>query len=156
MIALGMFLSVLGIQFYASYRSAGILIELNRLYAALVYVRRKAMLEGRVQRMFCSQSTASFSLDGEKHKLSGAFFGILETVQGPPADPKSTLNTPITFKKNTIEAFPDGTLSAGALYLTNADRSCLYALTTDASAITGLRRYRYASDSARWELIEHR
>lgn len=154
MIALGMFLCTLGIQFYASYKSAGILIELNRLYAALVYVRRKAILEGRVQRVLCSQKSASYVIDGEEKKLSGASFGILEKVQGPPGKPRRTLITPITFQENTLKAYPDGTLSAGALYMTNVDRSCLYALTTDASAITGLRRYRYENLSSRWELIE--
>lgn len=141
----------LGIRFYSGNHTL-VRLELNRLYAALVYVRRKAILEGHTQRVSFTQR--SFTLDDELPLAYPVLFGVPQKIKGPPGNPTAVLKKAITFKNAVLEAYHDGTLSAGALYITDDVGSCLYALTTDASAVTGIRRYRYRASSALWEPLE--
>ncbi len=137
-------------RFLVIYNSYRVRVELNRLHAALLYVRRKALLEGKAQRIRFDESTQSYQVE-VVHTLSQKVrFGIVQGIKGPPGDPRKPLEKAITWRGATLEVLPDGTVSSGSVYLTDESRSCLYALTSDASAITGVRRYCYRSS---WELI---
>ncbi len=145
------FIVSLSIGFYSGSTTL-VRLELNRLYAALVYVRRKAILEGRIQRVSFTQR--SFTLNEELPLAHPVLFEIPPRIKGPPGNPTNLLKKAITFKNQFLEAYPDGTLSSGALYLTDDIGSCLFALTTDASAVTGIRRYRYRASLGLWEALE--
>ena len=114
--------------------------ELERLSTVITYLQRKAQIE---------QGTYSISFDENSYtadttwQLSAGKFGILPGVKGPPADPTRRIKEGC--KKLTIG--PDG-ITAGTVYLT--DGNCLYALSSDASELSCLRKYRYAG---KWEQL---
>ena len=126
-------------------------MELNKLHAALVYVRRKALLERKVQKIYFDEKARGYRVDKVYRLSSKVLFGVPKGIKGPPGDPRKPLEKAITWRESILEVYPDGTVSSGAVYLTDESRSCLYALTSDASAITGVRRYCYKSS---WELIQ--
>jgi len=134
---------IIGLSFGLSrvYTSYTVRSELNRLHTVITYLRRKAVVEQQPQSI--RFTSLGYSADREWQLPANVIFGIHKAVKGPPSDPKKPLNSAITFRNNTLEIYPDGTVSAGAVYLTDTGRSCLYALTSDASAITGVRCYRY-------------
>ncbi len=147
-------ITCLAVVNYGVYHPFLVRTELNRLYAAFVYVRRKALLEGRTQRIIFYEGERSFTVDTTQYLAPQVLFVVPQKVKGPPGNPTKVITRAITFKNSILEAYQDGTLSAGTLYLADEARSCLYALTTDASAITGLRRYRYIFSSQVWKPLE--
>jgi prepilin-type N-terminal cleavage/methylation domain-containing protein len=124
--------------------------EVERLYAAILYMQRKALLERKQLSLIFDTSRNSYHADTEHILGPGVVFGIQKNVLGPPSLPTRLLKEPITWPSNMITFYPDGTISAGAVYITDTKRSCLYALTCDASEITHVRRYRHQE---KWELV---
>ena len=120
--------------------------ELDRLQVVITYLRRKAMIENKVMKIEFSKE--GYRADKAWQLAKGISFDILPKVKGPPADPKKPLSHAITFKNNTLYLYPDGTVSAGTVYLT--DSHTLYALSSDASAISRIRCYRYRE---KWDYI---
>ena len=113
--------------------------DLNRLYAYCTYLRRKAMITQEVQTMKFGKR--SYSADLEIELSHGVCFGTVQNILGPPGNPHKKVAGPLTWPRKILRFYPDGTMSAGAAYLT--DGSCMYALTIDASEISMIRRYRY-------------
>ncbi len=139
---------LLGLSFRLArvYHSFSVRTELNRLYTVITYLRRKAIIEQQPQTICFTKK--GYRADREWRLADTVLFGIRKNIQGPPSDPKKPITAAITFRNNTLNIYPDGTLSAGAVYLTDTSRSCLYALTSDASAISGVRCYR---SRKKWE-----
>lgn len=142
-----------GLIGFKRYPATLVRMELNRLTAVCIYMRRKALIEGHVQRLMFGKDMRSYSVDTVIRLVPPVIFGTLPQVKGSPGDPRKELKEPITYTHKSIEAYPDGTLSAGTVYLSDESHACLYALTTDASAVTAMRIYRYGSAEGRWELI---
>lgn len=122
--------------------------ELNRLQIVIQYLRRKAVLTQThyqvhfTDRGYTAEQTRTFP----EHVL----YGVLPGVQGPPSDPHRDLDHACTYRNKVLEVYPDGTLSAGAIYLTDNKRTYLYALTTDVSSLSVVRCYRYRKS---WEIL---
>lgn len=116
-------------------------LEVDRLYAALQYMQRKAVLERTSQTLIFNTARNSYVVDHEHVLQGGSTFGVKKGVCGPPSCPSKPLKKQITWPLDTITFFQDGTIAAGAVYLTDQHGSCLYALTCDASCMTHIRRY---------------
>ncbi len=124
--------------------------EVDRLYAVLLYMQRKALLERRQLVLVFDPKRSSYTADHEHVLDHAVLFSYKEGVRGPPSHPIDTVKVAITWPSNRVTFFPDGTIAAGACYLTDRHRSCQYALTCDASEVTHIRRYRY---DGKWILV---
>lgn len=134
--------------------------DLDRLHAVLVFMQRKALLEGKACCVSFDLKKNRYTAD-TVHTLSrGVIFGAPDQVHGPPSRPTALITNSVTWPQGIITFYPasldgqiivPGAISAGAIYLTDTKKSCLYALTCDASAFTHIRRYRYDNS---WVLIQ--
>lgn len=114
--------------------------ELHRLYTVFVYMRRKAIIDQQTYSIIFS--THSYQADTD-HQLSDQVQFGAPVILGPPGDPQKKIAHYSSWPADTVHFYADGTISSGAVYLTDSSRRCTYALTADASAVTGLRRYEY-------------
>ena len=149
-------LLVIGLMSCIVYLSCSVLIlshqsvlnyEIDRLSSVILSLQRKALLENQTQKLIFDPPHNSYKAD-VPHLLSrGISYGILPSVKGPPSRPTHVLKQAITWPADTIYCYPDGTISAGAVYLT--DGTALAALTCDAAEVCHLRRYSYKGS---WKL----
>ena len=83
------------------------------------------------------------------------FFGFLPSIKGPPSNPKSLIKSYTTFDQegdcNVITLYPDGSSSAGSVYLICPKKQKICALTCSVSQVLWNRRYLY--HNATWTLI---
>ena len=124
--------------------------ELDRVYSALLYTQRKALLENKPCALTIDPVKGRFAADREYTLSRGVMFGAPAGVFGPPSNPVASINDPVTFPGRVLTCYPDGTISAGALYLTDSQKSCGYALSCDASKVNHIRRYCY---DGQWRLM---
>ena len=118
-------------------------------------MQRKALLEGKACSITFHLEKNQYVADRMYTLSSGVHFGVPAELLGPPSNPVSTISRPITWPENKITFYPEGSIkdaaiSAGAVYLTNKQKSIAYALTCDASCVSHLRRYRYQE---KWVLL---
>ncbi len=125
--------------------------ELDGLYQACLYMQRHAMLVGKTCCVDLGIESNHYTCKGQQHQLAqGVSFGAPPGVKGPPSSPKKMLTKVCTFKNNCISCSKDGVISAGTVYIIDAQGS-LYALTASVAPYSYLRKYRYAG---KWQLIE--
>lgn len=125
--------------------------ELDRLYAAILFLQRKAIIEHKPCHLTFDMRHRQYYTDTSSTLSLGIMFGVPHGVLGPPSRPIHLIEEPITWPQRTLTCYPDGTISAGTLYITNAKQTYLYALTCDASQVSHIRRYRY---DGRWILLK--
>jgi len=114
--------------------------ELERLATVITYLQRKALIEDTSYTI--TFDTSSYQAD-TTWTLNTGRFGTIPGVKGPPSDPKHAITKGC--KKLVIRP---GSITAGTVYLT--DGTSLYALSSDASEVSCVRKYRY---DKRWELL---
>ena len=130
--------------------------ELDRLAAVLYYMQRKAVLDHKMYDITFLPTGNQYRAETTHTFACGVCIGLVQGTVGPPSKPTLPLMSALTWPDNKIALYPDGTISAGAVYLTNVKKTCLYALTCDASDGTHIRRYRYDGhlQGARWTLLD--
>ena len=128
-----------------------LLQELDRLHAVILFMQRKALLDDKTYTLVFSQEKDGYQA-GAKHTFcpSVRFEGI-SCMQGPPASPGRPIKDAITWLGHTIYFYPNGTISAGSVYLTNDTNTLYCALTCDIGHINHIRRYFYTNT---WNLIQ--
>jgi len=125
--------------------------ELEHLYSASYYLQRKALMVYAPQTLSFDLKNNSYQMDEKTYRLpSQVQFGTAQGVKGPPSSSHSEIQKPVTFKGDSITFYPDGVIQSGAIYLTDANRSCTYALSCAVSAVSYLRKYQYTNG---WHLI---
>ncbi len=150
-IALLAFIATLSYSFIQKAAHSGALLqEVERLYAVLLFMKRKACLEGKPCCVTFDLVRNQYTADRTYTLSNGVVFGFIDGMLGPPASPTTPLKEAITWPQKRIVFYPEGLadtpcMSAGAVYLTTPCKSCVYALTSDASAVSRIRRYRYRS-----------
>ncbi len=118
--------------------------ELERLYTFCSYIQARAIATNKELTIVLDDSNHQIRFDASNLTLpSTVRFGTPPNTYGPPSQPTKLINRAITFVEQKIVFYPDGTISAGAFYLTNQDQSCLYALTVPIGYNSCLRKYRY-------------
>ena len=91
-----------------------------------------------------------YMCDGQVFTLhKDTMFGVLPDIKGPPANPTVSITHPITFKQQKIVCYPDGIISAGAVYLADKSKRVQYALSSGVAQVSYLRTYRY---DGTWQL----
>ena len=163
-IAFIIIITALSVGFSNYNTRAQVRAELEKLHALILYAQHKAIIENGVIMLAINTSEHSYELidqngNKQKHKLGqGALFGFIEGAKGPPWRPKKDLNDPVTFKDHVLFFYPDGTMNAGAIYITNQEKSVLYALSSSASALVYIRLYRFIrkNTGSKWDLLTAR
>jgi hypothetical protein len=119
--------------------------QVEKLELLFRYFQQKACATQTEQKLIFDERTSTYyAVDSFKETLpAGIQFGFLNNVYGPPSSPKTLIHKGITFNNNTVMFSPDGSISSGTLYLIDAEKNILYALTAPISHISFLRIYRY-------------
>jgi prepilin-type N-terminal cleavage/methylation domain-containing protein len=118
--------------------------ELEKLYSSALYLQAQACREQRIHTLTIHLRSNTYSVGSFVHALHpSVIFGFKGGMYGPPSCPLKPLKDPLSFKHNSIVFYPDGTISAGALYLTDKDASCGYALTSGVTQVPYIRLYAY-------------
>ncbi len=126
--------------------------DANQLLITLLYLQREAMVANTKKKLKFLVNTNSYSYNGSVVPLSqGVCFGVAAGVYGPPSGGLKTPKSAVTYNKQTVEFLPDGKMNAGSVYLTDRNRSCMYALTTPISQVSYIRMYTYYKGT--WERI---
>ena len=133
---------IAGLSLKVVHLSSSVMVrsELERLATVVTYLQRKALIENATFSILFEEN--SYHADTTWQLATGKF-GVLPGVKGPPADPRKLLTK--SCEKLVIR--PDG-ISPGTVYLT--DGICLYALSSDASEVSCVRKYRYGK---KWEQL---
>ena len=119
-------------------------MELNTLYATILYVQQCAQATGIAQTLVCDHEHRSYSYQDTTHKLCAAVkFGVPRGIKGPPSSPTHVITHPITCAHNRIECTCQGAMTPGTLYLTDTDEQYVYALTIPVGDISYVRKYAY-------------
>jgi prepilin-type N-terminal cleavage/methylation domain-containing protein len=130
---------------------AAIMTNIDVMYNACYCLQKTAMATNTTQELTIDALQHSFACADIKHQFPAMMqFGILPNVKGPPSAPLSFLSAAITFVDRKILFYPDGTISAGIIYITDVDKSMIYALSCGVSSVSVLRKYRY---DGKWHLI---
>ncbi len=120
--------------------------EVEKLAVLFRYFQQRACVMQTEQKLTFDERTSSYFSDNYKQTLPfGIQFGSVPNCYGPPSHPQTRINKGITFKNNTVVFSPDGSISAGTLYLVDAEKKLTYAITSPISHISFLRIYRYDS-----------
>jgi len=118
--------------------------ELNKLFAACMYLQRCAMCSGQHEQLVFDVQHNSYTFDGRTEKLaSHVQFGTISGAKGPPSAPRKIISSPCTFARNIITFSPDGIISSGTVYLTDSEKQVLYALSSGIASVSYLRKYYY-------------
>lgn len=119
--------------------------SLDQLYATCLMAQKRAMMTGITQEIVLEVDRGSYRYGTERILLpKGVEFGYLAGVQGPPARPHDRVIMASTFAHNSITCSPEGTLTAGTVYLVDSKKTILYALSSGVGSVSFLRKYRYA------------
>ena len=122
--------------------------EIEKLHAMFHYLQERALVINEDQMlMFDIEHQCYFIGDRKEQLPQGIIFGFLPNTAGPPSKPIKPITHAVTFKNNKATFYADGTIAAGTVYLTDLDRTSMYALTSPISQISFLRTYRYYKGS---------
>jgi prepilin-type N-terminal cleavage/methylation domain-containing protein len=145
-------LSLISLHFLSLSGTVPLRVEVERLRTHLLYLQKKAQLERKPQHLVFDVERRGYKTVQEWHAFSpGLSIAIKKELLGPPSHPDKPLIQAVTFFNKTVTCYADGTISAGAVYLT--DSRAFYALTCDASELTCIRCYE--SDGKNWKLLHH-
>lgn len=136
--------------------------EAERIVALLVSLQATALGTGQKQELLINLEQHAFVIQKQSavalaktdkidYLADGVLFSILPNVKGPPSRPTERINSPCTFLDNCIQFYPDGTITSGALYITDKAQTTLYAITVPVDAIRCIRLYKYTHGS--WQII---
>lgn len=118
--------------------------ELHLLHNTCMYLQRKAIATRQEQELTFNRAHNSYSFDQSTHQLPACMqFGTRTGIMGPPSSAKHPIATPITFAQEHITFYPDGTVQAGAVYLTDQRKQLQYALTCGVAQIVYIRLYEH-------------
>lgn len=132
----------------------GIQQDVQKIYSAILYLQQRAKSNFETQHLEFDISKRSFKYNSQTYLLSpNAEFGVATGIKGPPSAPKKNIVSPITFEGNRIAFYPDGTISAGIVYLFDRKTKNTFAISSSVSYMSFIRKYKYIVESG-WTLID--
>jgi len=122
--------------------------DLNQLHIVCLFLQKQAIYAGRKKSIKFNLEDRAYFYDEQKVELNkNTRFDFTPGASGPPAKPSGPINSAITFPKQKIVFYPNGTVSAGTVYLTNQQRKDMCALTVGVAQVTFIRKYKYQNGS---------
>ena len=132
----------------------GIQHDLQKIYNAVLYLQQKAKSNFETEYLTFDIAKRTFTYNQQTYTLSSNVdFGTAPGIKGPPSAPKKDILTPITFDSKRIAFYPDGTISAGIVYMFDRKTKETFALTSSVSYISFIRKYKFIIGSG-WTLID--
>lgn len=102
------------------------------------------MITGKQERLSFNVKANTYSFDGCTYTLPRSIcYGCGKGIQGPPSCHNRFLEHPITFVNDSIIFYSSGIIQSGSVYLTDIDKSVMYALSVPVSQVSFVRMYRY-------------
>jgi hypothetical protein len=118
--------------------------EIEKLQALCIYLQQQALVSNKPLELKFDIINRRYASGEIKNILPiGVMFDFMPNVKGSPGVEYAPVVKAITFADNRIIFYPDGTISAGTLYLTDSKKTLLYALTSGVGATSYIRSYRY-------------
>lgn len=118
--------------------------EIEKIATVCLFLRQQALVTHQEQQLLFDQKSGNYSSNNCIYSLApGIRFGVLSRLYGPPSNPTSLIEQPITFHNKKILFHPDGTISSGTIYLVDTSQNCCYALTIPSAQIPFIRKYEY-------------
>lgn len=128
--------------------------DVQKLYTAILYQQQKAKSSFETHYLTFDLTKKSFKYNNQIYELSSnTDYGVAQGIKGPPSAPKKDIINPITFEGKRIAFYPDGTISAGIVYLYDRKTKESYAVTSSVSYISFIRKYIYTTEAG-WKLID--
>lgn len=125
--------------------------ELENLYTTCYMLQRRAMMSGIPIKLTFDQTMPGYQYGETQYALPQyVIFGAAAGVKGPPSSAQNIINSPITFKEQTIIFHPDGIMQPGTVYLTDSGKCWSYALSCAVGQVSYLRKYQYTNA---WTLL---
>lgn len=128
--------------------------DITRIFNAILYLQQKAKSNLETQYLVFDIVKRTFTYNNQTHELStNVDFGVATGIKGPPSIPKKDIVNPITFEGKKIAFYPDGTISAGIVYLFDRKTKETFAISSSVSYISFIRKYKFIVGSG-WTLID--
>lgn len=132
----------------------GIQHDIQKVYSSILYLQQRAKSNFETQYLEFDIPKKSFTYNQQTYVLSpNAEFGVAQGIKGPPSAPKKDIINPITFEGKRIAFYPDGTISAGIIYLFDRKTKETFAISSSVSFMSFIRKYKYVVGSG-WTLID--
>jgi hypothetical protein len=152
-LALVALLASLGMATVDFFNNNLVATEMNKLYAAVMYMQRCAQVSNQPATISFNLADNSYSFDGHQERLPhNVHFGAPESIKGPPACAHWPITTPITFQNQEITCYPSGIIQSGTVYCSDAANAYVYALSCAVAQASYIRLYKYEGS---WHLITH-
>jgi len=118
--------------------------EMDKIYNVFRYLQKVAIVSGQDQIL-------EFDIEKKQYKCgervfmlpSQVEFGVLPEVKGPPCSPKKIIISPVTFKGKKVSFYKDGIIKSGTIYITDASKHFMYAMSSSVAQVSYLRKYTY-------------
>jgi prepilin-type N-terminal cleavage/methylation domain-containing protein len=121
--------------------------ELNNLYLACMSLQKEAKATGQEKTIAFNIKNNSYKIEDENYELSKQIcFGVLDNVKGPPSDPQKVQKNPLTFEKNQIKFYTDGTVQSGTVYLIDKKKRYQFALASGIEKMLYITIYFYENN----------
>jgi type II secretory pathway pseudopilin PulG len=150
-------LCALSIPAFIDYDRQLVVQELEKIEVILRYLQQRAMVTQHVQSFTLTVTANSYAYNTVRHTMPDCVcYGYLQAAYGPPGDPTASITSVATFPTPAngvydIKIFPNGKISAGALYIRTINQTRMGALTCTVSQVSYLRKYMY--ESGQWVLL---
>lgn len=150
-------LCTISFPMFLDYDRQMVVQELEKLDITLRYLQQRAMVTQRVQSLTLTLTANSYRYNATHYVMPQCICcGYLPSVYGPPGDPTAPITSVATFPSVApgvygIKIFPNGKISAGALYMSTINKRRMGALTCTVSQVSYLRKYLY--ESSQWALL---
>lgn len=127
-------------------------MQLEKFALLFMQLQQRAIASNKQEVITVDVATNSYTLGAGQHVLpAGIQFNFLTHVLGPPAAPTQLVTQAVTFPNKKIIFYPDGTVSAGTLYMTDEKRQLMCALTCPVAQFSLVHKYRYNAN--KWVLL---
>ncbi len=126
--------------------------QIEQLFSMCHHARQSALAYNRTESIEFDTQANTYRWAGSVRQLPrGIRFGYLPGTKGPPANPTTLLDKPITFAGDHITCYPDGIIQSGTVYLVDDNATMMYAISNAVSAVSYLRIYVYRDG---WKLVQ--
>lgn len=126
--------------------------EIHKFQTLCYYVQAHAVATGHEEMIRLDRHKQGYWYHETFHALPpGIAYAIMPRIAYGPGQRAYHRHNPISYVNDTIHFYPDGTIQAGTLYM--SDRTTQYALTTNVGAISYIRIYYYDPVLQNWTLM---
>jgi len=125
--------------------------EINKMYNVFRFLQKSAMVSGQ-------DKVLEFDIEKRQYRYGKKIFtlpaqvafDVVPGAKGPPSGPKKEIRSPVTFKGKKATFKKNGIIGSGTVYITDAGKHIMYAISSSVAQVSYLRKYMY---SKKWTPI---